>query len=80
MLAQKTEDLSLKMARAAGKLVNTMDMVTDMKSQEVASRQHENEHKVTLHNINHLDNFRDINFQARLNLLNTFLPKLLGNK
>ena len=41
-LAKKTEDLSLNMAKTAGKLLNTMDMVADIKSQEVANRQSEN--------------------------------------
>ena len=63
-----------------GALVNTMDMVADMKSQEVASRQHENEHKIRLQNINQLKNFRDITFQERTELITAFLLKLLGNK
>ena len=77
-LAKKTEDLSLNMATTAGKLLNTMDMVADIKSQEVASRQLENEHKVRLHNINHLVNFREGKFQARLDIVHTFLNNLLG--
>ena len=55
-------------------------MVADMKSQEVASRQHENEHKVRLHNLNQLDNFRDITFQDRIDLVTALLYKILGNK
>ena len=43
-LTKKTKDLSLKVATTAGKLINTMDMVADIKSQKVASRQLENEH------------------------------------
>ena len=79
-LAKKTEDLSLKVATTAGKLINTMDMVADIKSQEVASRQLENEHKVRLHNINHLANFREGKFQARLEIVTIFLNNLLGNR
>ena len=79
-LVKKNEDLSLKVATNAGKLINTMDMVANIKSQEVASRQLENEHKVRLHNINHLANIRESKFQARLDILHTFLNNLLGNK
>ena len=79
-LEKKPEALSLKVSSNSGQLVNTMDMVADMKSQEVASRQHENEHKVRLHNLNQLDNFRDITFQERIELITAFLFKLLGNK
>ena len=57
-----------------------MDMVADMKSQEVACRQYENEHRIRLHNLNQLDNFRDLKYQERLDLVCNLLNKILGNK
>ena len=57
-LTKKTDEISLTVKN------NTMDMVADMKSQEVACRQDVNEHKVRLHNLNQLPNFRDLSFQA----------------
>ena len=76
-LAKKTEVLSLNMAKTTGKLLNTMNMVANIKSQEVASRQSENEHKVRLHNISSLINFRESNFQQRLTIVGTLTSMAL---
>ena len=47
-----------------------MDMVAYMKSHEVACKQQVHEHKIRLHNLDQLPNFRRLNFQDKLTLVN----------
>ena len=78
-LAKKTDELSLTVNNNTGQIFNTMDMVADMKSQEVACRQDVIEHKVRVHNLNQLANFRDLNFKDRLELVTSTIANILHN-
>ena len=79
-LAKKTERLNIKVAKNGSRLSKSMNMVADIKSQEVATRQSENEHKVRLHNITSLHNFRESGFRGRLDIVSTKISDIAGNK
>ena len=72
-LAKKTDEMSIKVNSNTGQLSNTMNIVADMKSQDVACRQQVNEHKIRLHNLNQLPNFRDLSFQDKLTLVRSLI-------
>ena len=55
-------------------------MVADSKSEQVAARQSVDEHKVRIHNVTSITNFRDSNFRGKLDIVSTQCSDIAGNK
>ena len=79
-LAQKTEDLTLRVAKADSRLANTMNMVADIKSEEVSARQAANENKVRIHNVSSITNFKENSFRGKVDLVSDQCSEIAGNR
>ena len=79
-LAKKTEKLNIRVAKSDSRLANTMHMVADIKSEEVSARQAANEHKVRIHNISSITNFRDSTFRGKVDIVSTQCSEIVVNR
>ena len=79
-LAKKTKDLTLRVAKADSRLANTMDMVADIKSEEVSARHAANENKVRIHNVSSITNFKENSFRGKVDLVSALCGEIAGNK
>ena len=78
-LTKKTEDLTLRVAKADIVLANTMNMVADIKSEEVATRHAANENKVRIHNVSSIINFKENPFRSKVDLVSALCGKIAGH-
>ena len=79
-LAQKTKDLTLRVAKADSRLANTMNMVADIKSEEVSARHAANENKVRIHNVSSITNFKENSFRGKVDLVSDQCGEIAGNR
>ena len=68
-----------RVAKADILLNNTMTMVADVKSEEVATRHTANEHKVRIHNVTSITDFKDNAFRAKVDLVSAMCSKIAGH-
>ena len=74
------EELTVRVKHGEVKLANTMDVIADIKSEEVATRHTANEHKVRLHNVKSIHNFNDTqNYKAKVDLVVDTCSKIAGH-
>ena len=79
-LTKKTEDLTIRVAKADIRLANTMDMVADIKSEEVSARHAANENKVRIHSVSSIINFKENSFRGKVDLVAALCGEIAGNK
>ena len=78
-LTKSTKELTFRVAKGEVMLNNTMTMVSDIKSEEVATRHSANEQKVRIHNVTSITDFKEKAFRDKVDLVSAICSKIAGH-